>query len=81
MGLLPPEGGAPALLFLVPDALEALGGAAGAEPGIDEGVKDAIHHGLDVAGFNAGPQVFDHAVGLEDVTANLVAQEILPFSP
>src|SRR5208282_1511954 len=49
-------------------------GAAGEEEGADEGVDIAVEDAIDVAGFHAGAQVLDHAVGLQDVRADLAAE-------
>jgi len=38
-----------------------------------ERIEIAIHDALNVAGFDAGAQVLDHPIRLEDVAANLVA--------
>src|SRR5207302_767026 len=54
-------------------ALHPFRRAAGAEPAVDEIIQVAVHHRLHVAGLDAGPEVLDHAVRLEDITANLVA--------
>src|SRR5690348_2848693 len=48
--------------FLVLYPLRALGGTSGAQPAIDERIQGPVHHALDVTGFNASAQVFDHAV-------------------
>src|ERR1041385_622841 len=60
------------LVFIVFEALHTFGGTAGTEPAIHKWVEVAIHDGLDVAGLNARAEILDHAVGLEDVAANLV---------
>ena len=51
----------------------ALFAGLAAEHGLDEGVEGAVHDGLDVAGFDAGAEVLDHLIGLEDVGADLAA--------
>ena len=61
------------LLIFVLHTLHAFGRAAGAEPAIDEGIQFTVHHRLDIAGLDAGTQIFDHPVWLEDVAADLVA--------
>ena len=50
------------------------------EHAFDEGVEGAIHDGLDIAGFDAGAEVFDHLVGLEDVGADLAAPADFSFA-
>ena len=45
----------------------------------DEAVDIAIHHGLDIAGFMTGAEVFHHLVRLEDVAADLAAPADLAF--
>ena len=46
-------------------------GAFGHQVGADEGVQVAIEDAVDVADFDAGAEVFGHAVGLQDVGADL----------
>ena len=44
-----------------------------AQVSLDEGVEVAVEHGRRVRGLDAGAQVLDHRVRLEDVAADLVA--------
>src|SRR5215207_1237656 len=69
------------LFFLVLDALHALAWATGAQPAVHEWIEIAIHHALHITRFHAGAQVFDHAIRLKDVTANLVAPRDRSFVP
>ncbi len=39
-----------------------------------ESIKVAVEHRLDVAGFQARPQIFDQIVGMKDVIADLTAE-------
>src|SRR5262245_50442521 len=73
------QAGSAALLVLIFHALHSLGWAAGAQPGIDELVKVAVHHTLHIARLHAGSQVFHHPVGLKDITANLIPPGDTPF--
>ncbi|MFT7173967.1 MAG: hypothetical protein ACI9NQ_002196 [Paracoccaceae bacterium] len=50
-----------------------------AEHGLNEGVDGSVHDVMDVAGFFAGPEVFDHLVGLEDVGTDLAAPADFTF--
>ena len=43
------------------------------EGGGEEAVDVAVEHRAGVAGFDAGAQILDHLVGLQDVGADLVA--------
>jgi hypothetical protein len=49
-------------------------GFFGHQIGADEGVDVAIHDAVYVAGAELGAVVFDHAVGLHDVRADLAAE-------
>src|SRR5436190_22120555 len=61
------------LFFLVFDTLHALAWATGAQPTVYEWIEISVHHTLHVACFHARAQVFDHAVWLKNIAANLVA--------
>src|SRR5712672_871319 len=67
------------LLFLVLDPLHSFGRTTGPEPAIDERIEIAVHDRLHIAGFNAGAEIFHHAIGLEDIAANLVSPGNAPF--
>src|SRR5580765_5774244 len=67
------------LFLFVLYALHTLERTAGAQPTIHERVEIAVHHRLHVARLDARPQVFDHAIRLEHVAANLVAPRDAAF--
>ena len=48
--------------------------AAHAEIAADEWLEVAVEDLVDIADFDAGAEVFRHAVGLQDVAANLRAE-------
>src|SRR5437667_1141490 len=59
--------------------MHPLGRTAGAQPAAYERVQLPIHHSLDVARFHTSPQVLYHPIGLEYITADLVAPRDAPF--
>ena len=61
------------LLILIFHSLHPLERAAGAQPAVHKRIQIAVHHPLHIARFHAGAQILHHAIGLEDVAANLVA--------
>src|SRR2546428_3799402 len=64
----------PVLLFLLPfHARQAFLRTPRAQPRVDERIQVTVHHRLDVAGFHAGAEVFDHPTRLKDIASDLVA--------
>ena len=67
------------LFFLILHVRHAFGRTTRAQPAVHERIKIAIHDGLHVAGFHAGAQIFDHAIRLKNVAANLISPRDAAF--
>ena len=64
----------PLQFFVFGDLCGEVAFAAHAEVAADEGLEVAVEDFVDVADFDAGAEVFGHAVGLQDVAADLRAE-------
>src|ERR1700722_5272500 len=67
------------LFFIVFHALHAFQRTTGAQPAVHERIEVAVHDALDITGLHAGAQILLHAVGLENIAADLIAPRNTAF--